>query len=138
MYVLVPKKSWSEWLTAFIEAGASSYYNDGDGHPYETDDWENMDPMPGGDDSFYADGDLDDGILESLAIIALAAALMILVVYRRRNNDQQRQQANNADGAVNDGQRNGQQQPGLQPDGGLFPQPDDPEFPGWVVGGIGH
>ncbi|KAF2417431.1 HCP-like protein, partial [Tothia fuscella] len=129
----VVRKTWSEWLTAFLEADAAYHAED---HIFENDDWDSLDPMPGGDDSFYADGDIDDGILESLAIIALAGALALLVVYRRRRADER-----NGNGNANGG-ANGNVVPGnqaqVQPDGGLFPQPGDPEFPGWAVGGVGH
>jgi SEL1 protein len=95
-----------------------------------------MDTMPGGDD-FLGD-DLDDGLLESVLIISLAAALAVLVMYRRRRQEerdrQQRQHGNNAAaGNVQQQNANAHQQ-----DRGLFPQPGDPEFPGWAVGGVGH
>jgi SEL1 protein len=98
-----------------------------------------MDPMPGGDDNFYADGDIEDGLLESLAIIALAGALALLVVYRRRRADER--QANGDAGAARNGAPANapvDEQGQVQPDDGLFPHPGDPEFPGWAVGGVGH
>jgi len=128
----VQKKTWSEWLTAFLEADAATYHDE----HVEPDDWEHMDTMPGGDD-FLGD-DLDDGLLESVLIISLAAALAVLVMYRRRRQEerdrQQRQHGNNAAvGNVQQQNANVHQQ-----DRGLFPQPGDPEFPGWAVGGVGH
>jgi SEL1 protein len=96
--------------------------------------------MPGGDadaDGLY-DDPLDDGILESLIIIGLAAALVFLIYYR-----QQQQLAHRRGEEAARAQQQGQQaapaaqQP--QPeDRGLFPQPGDPEFQQWVAGGIGH
>jgi SEL1 protein len=119
----VKKKTWSEWLNAFLEADAA-YHEE---HFEERDDWEHMDTMPGGDD-FY--DDLDDGILESLLIIGLAAALAVLVMYRRRRAEERERQQQQGDN---------QQPPAqAQQDGGLFPPPGDPEFLGWAAGGIGH
>lgn len=109
---------------AFLEA---SPYNED--HVFENDDWESMDPMPGGDESFYSDGDLDDGLFESLAIIGLAGLFLFLIMYRRRRIAE-RQAENNGAAAAN------QQQP--QGNQGLFPQPGDTELPGWAVGGVGH
>jgi SEL1 protein len=86
-----------------------------------------MDTMPGGDD-FY--DDLDDGILESLLIIGLAAALALLVMYRRRRADERERQ-----------QQQGNQQPPAnqaEQNPALFPQPGDLDFAGWAAGGVGH
>ena len=91
--------------------------------------------MPGGDDEIYDDL-VDDGILESFIIITLAAALVWLIYYR-----QQRQLAHRRQEEVARAQQAGQPEPvpqEQQPDGGFFPQPGDPGFPGWVAGGIGH
>lgn len=89
-------------------------------------------------DGFY-DEIIDDGILESLIIIGLAAALVGLVYYRN-----QRQQAHRRQDDAARGQQGNQpagegeaQQPQGQ-DRGLFPAPGDPEFGQWVAGGIGH
>lgn len=122
------KKSWSEWLNAFLEADAAAYQGD---HFDERDDWDHMDTMPGGDD-FY--DDLDDGIVESLLIIGLAAALALLVMYRRRRADdrERRQQLQ---------QQQGNQQPPVaqaEQEPELFAQPGDLDFVGWNGGGVGH
>jgi len=109
---------------------------------FEQDEWDSLtgDGMPSGDD-FY--DDFDDGIIESLVIVALAAALAMLLVYRRRRVDerrQQQQQRGQANG-VGPGQQQQPAQPAgpqAQQPGGLFPNPGDPDFPGWVVGGVGH
>lgn len=90
--------------------------------------------MPGGDE--YYD-DFDDGILESLFIVSLAALLAFLVYYRQqrqiaqRNREQERQRTQAQEG----GDHPVVQQP---EDRGLFPQPGDPEFMNWAAGGIGH
>lgn len=92
--------------------------------------------MPGGDDDSMYDELLDDGILESLMILTLAGALVFLIYYRqqrqlgahgRNGGDAARQQE--------DEQRDHGQQ---AQDGGLFPQPGDPDFGQWVAGGIGQ
>lgn len=92
------------------------------------------DPVPGGEDEIF-DEIIDDGILESFIIIVLAAALVWLVYYR-----QQRQLAHRRQEEVARAQQAGQPAPvpPQEPDGGLFPQVDDPAFPQWVAGGIGH
>lgn len=121
----VQKKSWSEWLNAFLEAEATGYQAE---HFDERDDWEHMDTMPGGDD-FY--DDLDDGIVESLLIVGLAAALALLVMYRRRRADdreRRRQQANGQVPVVADNR--------VEQDPALFAQPGDLDFVGWNGPGL--
>ncbi|KAL8732973.1 MAG: hypothetical protein Q9166_002371 [cf. Caloplaca sp. 2 TL-2023] len=141
------KKEWSfnEWLSNFLE----------DPHPYYhgADDDDFVDPssdhaMPGGDD--YID-DIDESIIESLVILALAGALAFLVYYRqqrqnnhRREMERQQQQQSQQQGAAP--QEPQQQQapvqdppiPGQQADGGFFPPPGDPHYGQWVAGGVGH
>jgi SEL1 protein len=124
----VKKKSWTEWLNAFLEAEAAAYPGE---HFDERDDWDHMDTMPGGDD-FY--DDLDDGIVESLLILGLAAALALLVMYRRRRADERERRQREA---------NGQQPPVVnqaEQDPPLFEpaQPGDLDFVGWNGGGVGH
>ena len=93
--------------------------------------------MPGGDDGMYEDVDtIEDGVVESFLIIAIAAALVWLIYYR-----QQRQlAANNGQGAQN-GQgvpgANGAQAQAPQQDG-FFPPPGDPARAEWVAGGLFH
>jgi SEL1 protein len=95
--------------------------------------------MPGGDFDGSFEGDLDDGLLESIVIILLAGALALLVVYRRRRADE-RQGA--GPGAAQAGAAAGAEPHNDQArgdgDGGLFPQAGDPDFAGWAVGGVGH
>ncbi|QDS71101.1 hypothetical protein FKW77_009183 [Venturia effusa] len=122
----VQKKSWSEWLNAFLEADAAGYQNE---HFDERDDWEHMDTMPGGDD-FY--DELDDGIVESLLIVGLAAALALLVMYRRRRADERerRQQRANGQVPVVAADRAPEQEPAA------FAQPGDLDFIGWNGPGL--
>ncbi|KAL3423511.1 ubiquitin-protein ligase sel1 [Phlyctema vagabunda] len=127
----VPRKQWSlgEWINNFIRDD-QPYYVDSD---YDSD-YVPDDPMPGGDaDGLYEDI-LDDGFLESLIIIGLAAALCFLIYYRQQHQLAHRRENQN-DAAE---QPADQPLPGQQPDGGFFPQPGDPNFAGWAAGGIGH
>jgi len=109
---------------------------------YEDDEYDYLaagaDAMPGGDGEYYGD-EIDDGLLESLAIITLAAALAFLVYYRQQRQMQHRRQQNNA---AQDGQMDQQQHPQEGQDQnqnqGLFPQPGDPAFMDWAAGGVGH
>lgn len=135
-----PKKEWSlsEWINNFLQDDAQYYdalYDD----MYD-------DAMPGGDGL-----DVDDGVMESVVILGLAAALVFLVLYRqqrqqaarrreeetRRQQQQQQQQQGGAQAgaAVGNPQPPQQQQ---QQERGFFPQPGDPDFGQWVVGGVGH
>ncbi|KAH8649419.1 hypothetical protein BGZ60DRAFT_389799 [Tricladium varicosporioides] len=131
-----PKKQWSlsEWISNFLQ----------DDHPYYGDTYDDdnflpeNDHMPGGDSDGFYDDIIDDGILESLIIIGLAAALVFLIYYR-----QQHQLAHRRDQAVAPAQgaqpaAQGQEQQNRQEDRGLFPQPGDPEFVQWAAGGVGH
>jgi SEL1 protein len=131
-YKKVTRKTWSEWLTAFLEADAAAYHTDE--HAYENDDW---DPMPGGDYDGAYEGDIDDGLLESIFIILLAGTLALLVVYRRRRADERQGGAAAAQARAAGGEQHNDQARG-DGDGGLFPQPGDPDFAGWAVGGVGH
>lgn len=85
----------------------------------------------GRDDGYYdeLDLDLDEGLLEGLVIITLAATLMVLV-YMRQQRNRQRQNDNAGAGGANGAADGG--------DRGLFPRPGDPEFAQWVAGGVGH
>ena len=145
---LEPKKEWSfsEWISNFLE----------DPHPYyhgADDDYDDPNPegMPGGDDDYYAE--LDDNILDSLIIVGLAAALAFLVYYRQQRQTNHRREAETQQQGDRDPPdqplRPGQPQaenaippeerlPGQQADGGFFPPPEDPNYPAWVAGGVGH
>lgn len=109
--------------------------------------------MPGGDDDYY--DDIDESLVESFIIIGLAATLAFLVYYRNQRQLGHRRQA---EGQTGQAQQQGQpvqgdgggggvgvaivddQQAlqGQQPDGGFFPQVDDPNYAAWVAGGVGH
>ena len=114
-----------------------------DDHPYyhsaDADESSVYDPMPGGDD-FY--DEIDEGILESLIIIALAGALVFLVYYRQQRQQTARRvvavEQQVVQGAVEGVAPAPQPLPGQQPDGGFFPPAGDPNYGQWVAGGIGH
>ncbi|KAI9766962.1 MAG: ERAD-associated protein [Candelina submexicana] len=132
-----PKKEWSfsEWIHNFIE-DEHPYYHDADD---DLTDPQIHDPMPGGDD-FY--DEIDEGVIESLVILVLAAALAFLVYYRQVRQQNHRrtveQQGNAGRGPAPAAQQGQQQVPGEQADGGFFPPPVDPNFNQWVAGGVGH
>lgn len=125
------RKSWSEWLTAFLEADAALYHDhaaEGDENNLldDRDDWYSSTGAPPGGD--YDDLEFEDGIGESLLIVGCAALLALLVMYRRRRQDHERERQGqaavpNAAGVA---------------DGGLFPAPGDADRPGWIAGGVGH
>ena len=94
--------------------------------------------MPGGDEFYNI---IDDGILDSLIIVGLAATLAFLVYYRqqRQTNHQREAQRQQGQAGVAAQPLPAQQhQPGEQPDGGFFPPPGDPNYGQWVAGGVGH
>lgn len=136
---IAPRKTWTEWLNAFLEADANMYrdaqHNNHDDHDLlNTDadaDWYNPSHTPGGD---YDELEFDeDGLLESLLIIGAAALLMILVVYRRRRQEErERERLGLPPGAPVPGAIVG------QPNGGLFPPAGDPAVAQWAAGGVGH
>ncbi|KAF2207321.1 hypothetical protein CERZMDRAFT_62945 [Cercospora zeae-maydis SCOH1-5] len=138
------RRSFAEWLDDFLEADAA-YYQDYEG--YEADDWDGTEPMPGGDDYWDADGELDDDILETLLIGGLLAALAGLFWYRQqraREIERRRREVVAAQpGEVQqplqqEVQQDDQDQQQEAEDGGLFPPPGDPNWNNWVAGGIGH
>ncbi|KAK1020616.1 ERAD-associated protein, partial [Friedmanniomyces endolithicus] len=144
------RRSFAEWLSDFLEADAQMY-----GQDYEADDWGRGEEerMMGSDgqDFWGAEGDIDDGLLETLLIGGLVAALGWLVWYRvqqQRAAEERRRregvEGGQAPAVVPAGAGEGQQRappppaPGQQPDGGFFPQPGDPNWGAWVAGGVGH
>lgn len=91
--------------------------------------------MPGGDDLYDDPTDIDDSLLEMLMLVGLAATLAFLLYWR-----QQRRDGRVGVGGVQQQQQQGGevQQEEQQEDRGVFPRPGDPDFPGWVAGGVGH
>ncbi|KAJ5682693.1 hypothetical protein N7462_005858 [Penicillium macrosclerotiorum] len=153
-----PRRTFREWITAFIENDEADYYNE----LYESreDDDEFMGSRSldsDHDDGYYDDLDLDiDGdMLEGLLIVGLAATLLVLVYIRQQQQrNRQNQNAANQGGNANmnanananananvnananaNGNGNGNANAN---DRGFFPQPGDPEFGQWVAGGVGH
>jgi SEL1 protein len=132
-----PRRTFSEWITAFIENDEeeevnyrAQLYKRGE---EEDDDLSNGDPhrLDEHEDGYYDDLelDIDESVLEGLIILSLAATLMVLVYLRQQRNNRQRPNDNqNANAA---GQANAN-------DRGFFPRPGEPEFGQWVAGGVGH
>lgn len=141
-----PPFSFREWLSTFLE----------DQHPYYHSSDSSQEDIPSSTE-IPSDGldDIDEGIIESLIIIALAGALAFLIYYRNQR------QTNHRRGLEGQQQQQAQQQPqqqqpqqqaqaqlepqqgqvvpdGQQADGGFFPPPDDPGYPQWIAGGVGH
>lgn len=128
-----PRRTFKEWITAFIENDAEEFYGElYDQQAAEDEDFPGSRPLESDsrhEDGYYddLDFDIDEGMLEGLLIVALAAVLMVLVYMRQqqqRRNQAQNQNNNNANANQNDR--------------GVFPRPEDPDFRQWVAGGVGH
>jgi SEL1 protein len=158
-------RTFSEWIAQFLEY-ADEDLEESEGTGLDDLELESAafgnDAMPGGDESYYEE--VDDGMLETLIIIGLAATLAFLVYYRQQRQLQQRRVAEggriaqNAPGAAAaPGQaampqptgavapqqqqqqvEQQQEQGGLEADGGFFPNPGDPDYAAWAAGGVGH
>ncbi|RMD40171.1 hypothetical protein DV735_g4951, partial [Chaetothyriales sp. CBS 134920] len=139
-------KTVLEWLNRFLDAALEMDQQEAiHGEDIDLDSLAFGDTaLPGGGGGEYAGrqrdygagdewDDFDDGLVESLIIVALAGALALLVYAR-----QQRQRENGQEGQAppNAAPGGGQAPPGQG--GGHFPHPADPEFNNWVAGGIGH
>ncbi|PGH28160.1 hypothetical protein AJ80_00050 [Polytolypa hystricis UAMH7299] len=164
-------RSFKEWVAAFINYDEDEEYAQQHQrkHQSDVDGGEGMLDSTGEDGehrthdqgpSYYDDIDLDidDGLVESLLIVALAAALVVLVYVRQQRALRQGQQgqghAQGQRAATGAAAQNGAAPGGpvggpaaapapaageaQQRGGGLFPQPGDPEFAAWVAGGVGH
>ena len=146
---LSKNRSFSEWIAHFLE-----YANEQERDSGQVDDMEldsvifgGNDPMPGGEENY---DDFDEGLLESLIIIGLAATLAFLVYYRQQRQLQNQRVVEAVPGV--DAQRNAAVAPGAQQqpvniapvpeanegEGGFFPIPGDPDWDQWVAGGVGH
>lgn len=128
------KKDWSlnEWINNFVQDDL--YYGD--------DLYDDIydDTMPGGDAAHYP-GEDDDGLIDTVIIMALALSLAFFIYYRQqreraeqerrqREQQQQQQQGGNVAGVPPAGP--------AQNNHGLFPPVGDPNFNQWVAGGVGH
>jgi SEL1 protein len=94
--------------------------------------------MPGGDSDGFYDDIIDDGIIESLVIIGLAAALVFLIYYRQQHQLAHRRGEVAARVPAGDQPPADGQHPQPLNERGVFPQPGDPELNDWVAGGVGH
>lgn len=127
--VSVATKDWSlgEWLANFLQDDGV-YYDD-----VVYDDIYD-DTMPGGDAPHFGDED-DEGYLDSMIIMGLAACLAFFVYYRRQREQaearRQREQQQK-------GGQNGAPAPVAQNNEGFFPPAGDPNFAPWAAGGVGH
>ena len=104
---------------------------------YYEDDYDMIydDTMPGGDPGM---GEVDDGIVESFAIIGLVAALVFLIMYRQQRQQQARQRAEEMErqqrqqqgqpAAAGPGQGEQNAQPGFPPG----------DFRQWGAAAVGH
>ena len=138
--MLDPKapRSFREWITTFLDNDEEEFYaqlhrygDSGDEDPADADSGQHQ----GGQEGTYYDDidvDLEDGVLESLIIVGLAATLVVLV-YVRQQRALRRGQQDQAAAAAG----HGAAAPAAN-DRGLFPRPDDPEFRQWAAGGVGH
>ncbi|KAK2768329.1 ERAD-associated protein [Arachnomyces sp. PD_36] len=148
-------RTLKEWITTFLDNDEEEYYSHL--HRYH-EDHDHDDPTSSNQDSssshhdqdsntgtYYdeIDVDLEDGVLESLVIVALAATLVVLVYVRQQRALRRQQQQGQGQGQQ--GQQQGQQHPGAvannaapDNDRGFFPRPDEPEFGQWAAGGVGH
>jgi len=88
--------------------------------------------MPGGADDYY--DEIDESIIVSLSVVALATALAFLMYFRQQRQTNHRRKLKRRQ------QRVGAAPPveGQQADGGFFPPPRNPGFGQWVAGGVGH
>lgn len=146
-------KSLTEWIARFLDAAEemdnaeTAYAGDGLDLDAAGRDF-GADPMPGGDGEYF--DDFDDGLVDSLIIVGLAATLAFLVYLRQQRMQQGRQAlpqalppapqpvANAAQQAEAGRQEEQQQRDDEAAAGGFFPAPGDPDWNQWVAGGVGH
>ncbi|KAJ6104896.1 Tetratricopeptide-like helical [Penicillium sp. IBT 16267x] len=139
-----PRRTFKEWLSAFIENDEAAYYQElYEAHAEDEDFMGTRGLESDHEDGYYDDleFDIDEGMLEGLLIVGLAATLLVLV-YIRQQQQRNRQNQNAANQANANGNGNGNANANVNAnagnDRGLFPRPGDPEFGQWVAGGVGH
>ncbi|KAJ5361772.1 Tetratricopeptide-like helical [Penicillium brevicompactum] len=132
-----PRRTFREWITAFIDNDEESYYEDLYERPGDDDEYRGLD-SESHEDGYYDDLDLDidESMLEGLLIVGLAATLLVLVYFRQQQQQRNRQN-DNANGQNGNANANGNANENAN-DRGFFPPPGDPEFAQWVAGGVGH
>ncbi|KAJ5292049.1 hypothetical protein N7478_001300 [Penicillium angulare] len=136
-----PPRTLKEWFTAFLENDEAAYYQELYEAHANDDDF-----MAPGIDSDHHDGyyddlefDIDEGMLEGLLIVGLAATLLVLLYIRQQQQrNRQNQNAANQGNGNGNANVNGNANANAANDRGFFPQPGDPEFAQWVAGGVGH
>ncbi|KAJ5161806.1 Tetratricopeptide-like helical [Penicillium capsulatum] len=124
-----PRRTFREWINAFIENDEREFYEEFYEGREEDDDLMGARGLESEHDDGYYDDlefDIDEGMLEGLLIVGLAATLLVLVYIRQQ---QQRNRQN---------ENGNQEDAGNANDRGVFPRPEDPEFNQWVAGGVGH
>jgi len=128
--------SLMEWVANFLEADLEQYEQQL-AREDDADEWDTTATghIPGED--LY--DDIDDGIIETFIIVGIAAALAFLVYLRQQRQLQQRRQReeHQAGGQPPPPPQDQQQGPG-QRNRGMFPDPGDPDYMNWAVGGVGH
>ncbi|KAJ5091359.1 Tetratricopeptide-like helical [Penicillium alfredii] len=124
-----PRRTFREWITAFIENDEEGYYDEmherRGGEEDEFTGSRGLESEEHRDDGYYDDleFDIDEGMLEGLLIVGLAATLLVLVYIRQQQQQRNRQNENaNAEGNGNDR--------------GFFPRPGDPGFGPWVAASV--
>lgn len=128
-----PRRTFKEWVKAFIENDEEGYYEDlYEQQRGEDDEYRSLE-SEGHEDGYYDDLDLDidEGMLEGLLIVGLAATLLVLVYFRQQQQRNRQNENVNANADAQNGNENAN-------DRGFFPRPGDPEFGQWVAGGVGH
>jgi SEL1 protein len=117
------KKDWSlsEWIANFLKE--DPYYDDGGYEEFVGSDGE-----PLGEEY-----DEDEGVVDSLIILGVAAAIVFLVYYRQQRQLAHRRAEENAARAGGIAQPQ-PGQPGAPPQPG---NPGDPLFQPWAAGGVG-
>lgn len=110
-----PRKDWSlsDWIANFLQ---DEYYYDEYNDLYG-------DAMTGSDGQPRGDELDEDGVIDSLIILGLAAIIVFLVYYRQQRQQQAHRQAD---------------ENAARPAGAAPPQPGDPQFAQWGAGGVGH